>query len=275
MSLDQSILAVVSGGIVGLSLGLLGGGGSILAVPLLLYVVGLKNPHIVIGTTALAVSVNAYLNLIPHWRAGHVNWKAGVGFSLPGIGGAVAGSFLGRQLHGSTLLFLFAILMLIIAGLVLKTARPARDGKVRPTRHDGQGAVTGATDALALHWPKVGGSGFLVGALSGFFGIGGGFLIVPALVFSADLAFITAIGTSLVAVGTFGLTTAITYALHGMINLPAFAAYVVGGALAGIIGTRMATHLSQQRAALNYLFAAVLVAVALYMLYKNAVMLHL
>jgi hypothetical protein len=273
MTLVQSILAVLSGGIVGLSLGLLGGGGSILAIPLLLYVVGLKDPHVVIGTTALAVSVNSYVNLIAHWRAGHVKWKAAIGFSIPGILGAVVGSYFGRRLHGSMLLFLFAFLMLIIAAMVLKSARQMV--RAQAAGGDVEAGTPHQSHDLKPHWPKVGGSGFLVGALSGFFGIGGGFLIVPALVFSADMTFITAIGTSLFAVGTFGLTTAVTYALSGLINFLAFAEYVAGGALGGIIGARLATRMSQKRASLNYLFTAVLIVVAVYMLYKNALMLHL
>ena len=76
LTIAQQLLAVGAGAIVGFSLGLIGGGGSILAVPLLLYLVGYHDAHVVIGTTALAVSVNAYLNLIPHARAGHVRWHS-------------------------------------------------------------------------------------------------------------------------------------------------------------------------------------------------------
>lgn len=278
MSVEQSLLSVLSGGIVGLSLGLLGGGGSILAVPLLLYLVRLKNAHIVIGTSALAVSVNAFFNLLTHARSGHVRWKPAIGFSVPGILGAFVGSELGKRLHGSALLFLFALLMFVIAGLMLKRATHQRAG-IRPEVSqpvgDADGAMALAESTAQVHWGKVLIAGFLVGALSGFFGIGGGFLIVPALIFAADLSFIEAIGSSLLAVGVFGLTTAVSYSLAGLINWLAFVEFIAGGALGGIVGARLATRLSQRRATLNYIFSAVIIVVAVYMLYKNALALHL
>ena len=88
LSLAQNALAVASGGAVGFSLGLIGGGGSILAVPLLLYVVGLGDAHVAIGTSALAVSLNAFGNLIGHWRAGNVKWPCAATFAAAGITGA-------------------------------------------------------------------------------------------------------------------------------------------------------------------------------------------
>ena len=88
------LLSFGSGGLVGFALGLLGGGGSILAVPLLVYVVGVKDPHVAIGTSALAVSVNAFANLISHARAGTVKWPCAIVFALAGIAGAALGAFL-------------------------------------------------------------------------------------------------------------------------------------------------------------------------------------
>ncbi|MFP3318605.1 MAG: sulfite exporter TauE/SafE family protein, partial [Thermoplasmata archaeon] len=111
----QMILSIISGLIVGFSLGLIGGGGSILAIPLLIYFVGYDHPHIVIGTTALAVSINALLNLIPHARKKHVIFKKGIIFSIPGIFGVLVGAELGLLTPGKKLLFIFAILMIIIA----------------------------------------------------------------------------------------------------------------------------------------------------------------
>ncbi len=276
MSIMQSLLAVTSGGIVGLSLGLLGGGGSILAVPLLLYLVKLKDPHVVIGTSALAVSVNAYVNLVAHARTGHVRWRPAVLFALPGVAGAAIGSIVGKSLHGSTLLFLFALLMLIIAGMM--AFRIKSPEKARVPQPEGQAVLMeNAPPQNMTTWSliKILTAGFLVGALSGFFGIGGGFLIVPALILSTNMTLIEAIGTSLFAVGTFGLTTAVTYSLAGLINWLAFLEFVAGGALGGFVGVRIAGRLSRQRKALNYVFSGVLLVVALYMLYRNAMALHL
>ncbi|MCY0877384.1 MAG: sulfite exporter TauE/SafE family protein [Firmicutes bacterium] len=263
MSPLQSLLSIASGGIVGLSLGLLGGGGSIMAVPLLLYVVRLANPHVVIGTSAFAVSLNAYLNLIPHARAGHVRWKPAIALAIPGVFGALLGAYFGHRANGHDLLFLFAILMIVIAVLMLRSPRATEPRQ--PDPHEGAGT----------RYARVLPTGFLVGALSGFFGIGGGFLIVPGLVFSSGLTMIEAIGSSLVAVGTFGLTTAISYTVLGLINWLVLAEYTLGGVLGGYFGYRLATRLSHQRRALNLIFSAVIILVAIYMIDQNLSVLHL
>ena len=258
LSTTQHVLAILSGLAVGFTLGLIGGGGSILAVPLLLYLVGYPNPHIVIGTTALAVSANAYINLIPHARAGNVRWKEAVIFAVVGAAAAFAGSSFGKAVDGHRLLFLFAILMLVIAVLML---RPRGRGNV----HGAEGAPDspGKFAKLAL-------AAAIVGTLSGFFGIGGGFLIVPGLVLSTGMSMIAAIGTSLVSVGTFGLTTALNYARSGMLDWTVAGLYIGGGIVGGWIGTRVATHLGRHsKSTLNTIFATLVAMVACYMLYKN------
>ncbi len=259
LSTAQHILAVLSGLAVGFTLGLIGGGGSILAVPLLLYLVGYPNPHIVIGTTALAVSANAYINLIPHARAGNVRWKEAVVFALVGAAAAFGGSSLGKAVDGKRLLFLFAILMLVIAVLML---RP----RARGTVHE----PDGAPDDSPRKFAKLTAAAAIVGTLSGFFGIGGGFLIVPGLVLSTGMPMIAAIGTSLVSVGTFGLTTALNYARSGMLDWAVAGLYIGGGILGGWGGTRVATHLGRHsKNTLNMIFASLVAMVACYMLYKN------
>jgi uncharacterized membrane protein YfcA len=256
----QDVLAVFSGAAVGFSLGLLGGGGSILAVPLLLYVVGIRDPHRVIGTTALAVAATAVVNLIPHARAHHVRWGPAITFGVAGASGAVLGSSLGKAIGGQQLLLAFALLMLVVAGFMV---RPRASGS-GPVRHSARGP---------LH--RVAVLGVAAGLLSGFFGIGGGFLIVPGLVWGAGLSMIDAIGSSLVSVGTFGFATAATYALSGLVLWRVALAYVVGGILGGVVGERLAVHLTRRQGMLNVLFAAVVALVALYMLSRSAAALHL
>ncbi len=118
---STSILSAVgSGGIVGFMLGLLGGGGSILATPLLLYVVGVTQPHVAIGTGALAVSVNAFANFATHAIKGHVWWRCAAVFSALGVLGALGGSSLGKAVDGDRLIFLFGILMVVVGVLMLK-----------------------------------------------------------------------------------------------------------------------------------------------------------
>jgi len=246
-------LAFVSGSLVGFALGLLGGGGSILAVPLLIYVVGLKNTHVAIGTSALAVSANAFANLIPHARAGNVKWPCAGVFAVAGVAGAAAGALLARQVDGQHLLFLFGLVMLAVAAAMF--GRRAADGDPL-VRID-------ATIAVRLI-----GAGLVVGLLSGFFGIGGGFLIVPAIMLGSGMATLNAIGSSLVSVGAFGLTTAITYALAGLVDWRVAGVFVLGGIVGGLLGVRLSARLSQQRGALSRTFAVVVVFVAVFVLWK-------
>jgi uncharacterized membrane protein YfcA len=254
VTLLQDLVALVSGLFVGFSLGLIGGGGSILAVPLLLYAVGVPDPHRAIGTSALAVAVNAFLNLIPHARSGYVRWREVVVFAACGVVGAWAGSTLGKTFNGADLLVLFALLMIVIAGLML-----------RPRRAMAAGTVAFSPRVAA----RLAETGFAVGMLAGFFGIGGGFLIVPGLVLAAGMTIIEAIGSSLFAVGSFGLTTAANYAASGLIDWTLAALFIVGGTGGGWLGASLAKRLARGRNALNRVFAGVIVLVALYMLARN------
>ncbi len=257
MTFMNAWLALRAGGcgvVVGFALALVGGGGSILAVPLLLYVVGVRDPHRAIGTSALAVSFNAFANLLPHARLGHVYWRAAATFALAGVCGAWLGSTLGKAVDGRRLLALFALLMLVVAGFML-----------RGRRGDG-------VDRYPLPWsgPRLLGTGLVAGMLAGFFGIGGGFLIVPGLMLAGGMDILHAIGTSLFAVGAFGLTAAINYALSGLIDWPLAAAFIAGGVAGGWLGAAAATRLGRRRGALQMVFAAVIVMVALYMLARAA-----
>ena len=253
LAVVQALLAMGCGSLVGFSLALIGGGGSILAMPLLLYVVGIRDPHLAIGTSAMAVAVNAYANLIPHARAGHVHWKVGFTFAATGVIGALVGSTLGKAINGQHLLALFAVLMLVVAALMLRRRRG------------------GGADRYPLPhmFPRLGAVGFGAGSLSGFFGIGGGFLIVPGLIFATGMPMINAIGSSLLSVGSFGVTTAANYALSGLIAWVVAAEFIAGGVLGGLFGMRLALRLSGRRATLNRIFAGLVFVVALYMLYRN------
>ncbi|WP_259455753.1 TSUP family transporter [Bacillus sp. PK3_68] len=118
-------------------------------------------------------------------------------------------------------------------------------------------------------------TGGLTGLASGFFGIGGGFLIVPSLMATTNMLMIEAIGSSLFSVGTFGLTTAINYSISGLVNWLVVLALVGGGFIGGIFGTLAAKSLSKQRKALNYTFSAIVITVAIYMIIINAEALNL
>lgn len=247
----HDLLAILCGSLVGASLALIGGGGSILAVPLLLYVVGVRDPHLAIGTSALVVSINAFANLIPHARAGHVRWREAAVFAMAGVLGALAGSSLGKWLDGQRLLMLFAVLMLVVAALMW---RPRSAVAALPPSH---------------RFPRLGGTGLLTGGLAGFFGIGGGFLIVPGLMFAGGLSIVEAIGSALLAVGVFGATTAVNYAASGLIDWRIAAEFIVGGLVGGWFGARGAHLLAQRRGVLNRLLAVVIAAVAVLMLWRE------
>src|SRR3974390_791139 len=113
-------LGLASGALVGFSLGLIGGGGSILAVPLMVYLVGVPDAHVAIGTSAVAVGANAAANLMPHTRRGTVSWRCAGVFAVAGVVGAVAGSSLGKWMDGQRLLALFALLMVVVGATMLK-----------------------------------------------------------------------------------------------------------------------------------------------------------
>jgi uncharacterized membrane protein YfcA len=254
ISATQDVLGLVSGSLVGFSLGLVGGGGSILAVPLMVYVVGVPDAHLAIGTSAIAVAANAAFNLSNHARDGTVRWSCALPFAAAGIIGAFIGSIFGKMLDGQRLLALFAMVMLVIAALMLKAR--SRDGlpDVKMNRSN---------------LPAIVGLGLATGTLSGFFGIGGGFLIVPALMLATGMSIMNAVSSSLVAVTAFGLTTAASYAYSGLVSWQLAGLFIVGGVAGGLIGTRSARFLATRRGALNIVFAAVIVAVAIYMLVRN------
>ncbi|WP_398475037.1 sulfite exporter TauE/SafE family protein [Tardiphaga sp.] len=250
----QGVLGLGSGALVGFSLGLVGGGGSILAVPLMVYVVGVNNPHVAIGTSAIAVAANAAINLGNHARGGNVHWSCALVFAGAGIVGALGGSILGKQMDGQNLLAWFAVLMLMIALLMLKTRSRLGEHRV---------AISSANTPALL------GLGLVTGTLSGFFGIGGGFLIVPALMLATGMSIMSAISSSLVAVTAFGLTTALSYAWSGLISWTLALVFIIGGIVGGLAGTATARSLSVRRGALNVVFAIIIILVALYMLARN------
>ncbi len=260
----QYILAIVSGVAVGFSLGLIGGGGSILAVPLFIYFVGIHHPHLAIGTTALAVGITAYINFAQHLQKKNANVKLGGVFALVGIIGVLIGSTLGLIIKGGELLFFFSMLMIVIGVYMYISecrAVPDEDCKER---------------AKSTKYDKVSAYSLIVGFASGFFGIGGGFLIVPGLLASSKIKIGMAIGTSLLAVGTFGVVTAIRYAIvapelqyisSGIIgDVLVFVAivYVLGGIMGGYLGTKLSVNLGGKKGTLRKVFSVIIILVGIY-----------
>jgi uncharacterized protein len=250
--------AAISGVIVGFVLGLIGGGGSVFATPLLYYFVGVPSPHVAIGTGAAAVTVNALASLVGHARAGRVRWPCAFVFAAAGTCGALIGSSLGKVFDGQKLLMLFGVLMLVVATQMFFKRPP-------PEGHDFHLTRANARQSL----PAMIGVGSIVGALAGFFGIGGGFLVVPGILATTNMPMIAAVGTSLVSVTAFGLATASNYAWSGLVDWRIMTIVVAGGLVGGLFGGALAGRLAPRRQALTKVFAVLVAMVGLYVIHRG------
>lgn len=262
------LFSLISGAIVGFSLGFIGGGGSILAVPLLLYVVGIENPHVAIGTSAFAVSVNAAISLIYHARKRNIRFMNGLTFGIPGVVGTIIGSQLGLLTPPSSLILLFALLMLVMAAKMLVN-RPIRKeilGYHEEHRRLADFSILTVPRQFSFlmhHRLKL--MGLVVGLTAGYFGIGGGFLIVPSLLHSG-LNISNAIGTSLIPVSMFGTTTALWYSFTNQVNIMISILFVIGGVGGGYLGTKMLTRIPVNT--VTNIFAIIIAFVGVYIILR-------
>lgn len=247
------LAAVAGGALIGLLLAVFGGGGSVLATPLLLYVVGVRDPHVAIGTAAAAVAVNAVAGLAMQARAGRVKWPCALVFGVAGVGGALLGAHVAKQIDGERLLLWFALAMAAIGTSMLLPRKSAGDPGVR-------------LDALLTL--KLAPAGLATGLAAGFFGIGGGFLIVPGLMTATGMTLANAAASSLVSVALFGAATSASYALSGLIDWPLFAALIVGGALGTAAGMPLARHLASRADLARRGFALMVIATAAYVAWR-------
>jgi len=253
-TLQPFIAAVASGAVVGLLLTVFGGGGSVLATPLLLYVVGVRDPHVAIGTAAAAGSVNAAGGLLVQARAGRVKWPCALVFGGAGLAGSLIGSSLAKTMDGGRLLLLFALAMAAVALSMLRARRDEGDPQVRQTP--------------GLAW-KLAPVGLVTGLAAGFFGIGGGFLIAPGLMAATGMTLANAAASSLVSVSLFGAATAGNYAISGLVDWPLFAALTVGGAIGTVIGLPVARRLAARAALARRLFAGLILLTAAYVAWRS------
>ena len=252
--MDASLLAAaLSGAVVALLLTLFGGGGSVLATPLLLYVVGVRDPHVAIGTSAAAVAVNAAAGLAAQARAGRVKWPCALTFGAPGLVGSLVGAHLAKAVSGSHLLAGFALAMAAVGLSMFRAPRSPGDPEVH------------IDPAKALRLVPAGAA---TGLAAGFFGIGGGFLIAPGLMAATGMTLANAAASSLVSVTLFGAATSLSYAASGLVDVRLFAARVAGGALGVLAGARLAPRLVSRVLLARRLFAVMVVATALYVLWR-------
>jgi hypothetical protein len=248
MGWEPLLLAALGGALIGLLLTLFGGGGSVLATPWLIFVVGVTDTHVAIGTAAAAVAVNAISGLLAQARAGRVKWPCAITFGLAGLAGSLLGAALARQVDGGTLLYWFALAMIAIAGSMLLPRRSEGDPAVRLT--------------APMVW-KLAPIGLLAGLAAGFFGIGGGFLIAPGLMAATGMTLAHAGASSLVSVALFGGATSLSYAAAGQLAWPLFGALVAGGGAGTLAALPLAKRLATRATLARRLFALMVIAVAL------------
>ncbi|MCH7628553.1 MAG: sulfite exporter TauE/SafE family protein [Proteobacteria bacterium] len=251
MGWESLALGAVGGTIVGLLLTLFGGGGSVLATPWLIYVLGVADTHVAIGTSAAAVAVNAATGLVAQARAGKVKWPCASVFAMSGVTGSLIGAHLAKQVDGKALLSWFAFAMIAIAVSMLSPKRSEGD----PDVHLQPGMVL-----------KLAPVGMLTGLAAGFFGIGGGFLIAPGLMASTGMTLANAGASSLVSVALFGSATSASYALSGQVAWSLFAALVAGGAAGTLIAIPLSRRLASHPQLGRSIFAVMIIAVAAYIL---------
>lgn len=268
------LVTILCGAVVGLSLGLTGGGGALFAVPLLVYVLAV-DPRQAVGVSLATVGATAAVGFIERSRAGSVELRAGLLFAAAGMVSAPLGAWLAAQMPESLLLVLFSVLMLVIAarmgwraGGAAPQPAPGATDVASPTtcRRDPQGALLWNSRCALL----LSGVGLGTGVLTGMFGVGGGFIVVPALVVFSGLGLQRAIGTSLLVIALISASGTASYILAGR-EIPWLTAawFAAGGLLGMLIGGRLASRLGGAR--LQQVFAAVIVLVAAWIIAQNLV----
>jgi uncharacterized protein len=276
----RALLASPLGFLIGLSLGALGGGGSILAVPALVYAAG-QDPKSATTTSLVLVTVTALIGIIPHWRAGRVRVAAGAVFGLAGVGGSLLGSAWNEAVDPDVLLLAFSILMMVAAYAMWRRL----SGRAH-TGGDASGTDTGpavrsvgaasAADAGAPAQPeatpeirfdlatavKVVVAGSFVGILTGFFGVGGGFVIVPALVLALGFTMPEAVGTSLLVIAVNSTVALMSRLPSGSVEWGVVIPFTIASLVGVFIGSRLAS--TRDPSFLQKWFVILLVVVAMY-----------
>lgn len=242
------IIGLILSAVIGLSLGLIGGGGSILTVPILVYFLGVA-PHDAVSMSLAVVGATSLFGSYLHYRQENVDIRSGLLFGAAGIVGAVVGSPLTNLVLPGTLLLIFGVLMFVVAVSMLRQKHTDDEAVKEP--HPAQGLI----------------AGFGVGVLTGFLGVGGGFLIVPALVHFGGLSMKRAIGTSLFVIFLNCVAGLIGHASQNSFEW-GLTALVMVLAVAGAAGGTMLSHrLAAHR--LQSLFAFLVLGVGAFLIAKN------
>lgn len=260
----RALLASPLGFLIGMSLGALGGGGSILAVPVLVFVVG-QAPGPATTTSLLVVGSAALLGAHEHWKEGRVRVRQGLAFGAVGVAGSIGGSALNRRLDGDVLLVAFAGLILVAAWRIVAGCPSCTRGGEAAALHEGgtsSGRVRDDVTWSASRIFKLVAAGSAVGFLTGLFGVGGGFVIVPALALVLGFSMPEAVGTSLLVIALNAAVALGSRLGAGSIDWWTTVLFAAT-AMAGVgTGKRIADRI--EPVTMQRSFAALLVALALY-----------
>jgi uncharacterized membrane protein YfcA len=258
--------------LVGISLGALGGGGSILAVPALVYAAG-QSPKGATTTSLVMVAITALIGLVPHWRAHHVRLGAGTIFGLAGIGGSIIGSQWNDAADPDVLLLAFSVLMLVAAFGMWRRIRADRSRPV--ARSVGAAVATPTATPGTRHArvdlktvAKVAAAGTVVGLMTGFFGVGGGFVIVPALVLTLGFTMPQATGTSLLVIAINSAVALTTRLDSASVQWNTVIPFTIASLLGVVVGSQLARR--HDPTALQRWFVGLLVIVGLYTFAQSA-----
>lgn len=238
----------------GLLISLVGGGGSIITVPVLVYLLG-EDVHTATTTSLVIVGLTALAGAIPHARSGRVVFPTALLFGAAGIGGAFVGTALNALVSAELLLLLFGVLMLVTA-LRMAFVRTPSTAKVR-------------TSSAGQLWTTVG-IGLVVGILTGFFGVGGGFLIVPALVLLLRFPMSMAVGTSLVIISINSLAGIVAHAGSATIDVRVALLITMGGLAGTMLGTSAARYVNDVQLARG--FATLVAVMGVFLIVRNGLM---
>jgi len=244
----MSITGVAIGFVIGLVLGLLGGGGSILTVPALVYLLG-QSPQAAVTTSLAVVGANSMMGVYFHRQYGTLNWRVAALFGGAGIGIAYVSASLSDHFSPTLLMSAFAGLMLFIGGVMILMPQPQQE------------------ENPALHtWVMIL-SGAVVGLLTGLLGVGGGFLIVPALVILVGLPIQQAVGTSLIVIAMNSLAGFLGHLSGATIDFSLLVLFTVAGLAGTFAGATLAQHIPPRY--LRQGFALFVMGLACFLLYDN------
>jgi uncharacterized protein len=250
--MSSLLLAPIFGALIGLSLGLMGGGGSILTVPILIYILG-QDAQTAVATSLAIVGANAVIGTLMHARAGHVQIRQALVFGGVGMLGAYMAAGLAQLVSEAVLMVAFALLMLTIGGMMVRPL-PLRNPAEQPEN-----------PAWRLIKTILAGGG--VGILTGFLGVGGGFLVVPALVLVLGMSMADAVGTSLLVIALNSAAGLAGHLQGGALDWTLIAIFVVTGIAGLSAGTKLSAIWSAQR--LRRTFAGMVVTLAVVLLWIN------